>query len=253
MNGCSFFLYLCSMNSFEGYVGIRIGDDQLVNDVIFSLLIILLIIFALVYRSNYRLFSKMIRDVFYVKERLSLFETVGGNEFVFRNFMIFQSLFLFTLAIFAISRVYQYIHFSDVASNLFVIGIIFLCVILFYYYRQFFYGLIGFVFAEPEKYKFWKTNYYAITGFWGVLLYVPVLWVVFVGKYVEIPLVLFVILYISYRFWLIYKTIRIFHIRSMRFLYIFLYLCGQEILPVIFIYKGMIYLYNFIERSAIWH
>lgn len=241
------------MDVFEGYVGVRIWDDQLINDVIFSLLLALLIMFALVYRSNYRLFSKMIRDVFYLKERLSLFEVVGGNEFVFRNFMIFQSLFLSTLSIFAIGRIYQLFNYSSVESNLLLIGAIFLCVILFYFFRQFFYGLIGFVFAEPDKQKFWKTNYYAITGFWGVLLYIPVCWLVFIGKYMEVPLVLFVILYILYRFWLIYKSIRIFHVRNVGFLYIFLYLCAQEILPLIFIYKGMIYLYNFIERSAIWH
>ncbi|MDR1201013.1 MAG: DUF4271 domain-containing protein [Tannerellaceae bacterium] len=241
------------MNSFEGYVGIRIWDGQLVNDVIFSLLIALLIMFALVYRSNYRLFSKMIRDVFYIKERLSLFETVGGNEFIFRNFMIFQSLFLSALFIFAVGYVYRFFDFSDVRSNLLLISIIFLCVVLYYYFRQFFYGLIGFVFTDPEKYRFWKTNYYAITGFWGVLLYIPVCWLVFIGKYIEIPLALFIVWYILYRFWLIYKSIRIFHVRNTGFVYIFLYLCAQEILPLLFIYKGLVYLYNVIEKSAIWH
>ncbi|MDR1403725.1 MAG: DUF4271 domain-containing protein [Tannerellaceae bacterium] len=241
------------MNSFEGYVGIQIWDGQLVNDVVFSLLFALLTLFALVYHSNYRLFSKMIRDVFYIKERLSLFETVGGNEFVFRSFMIFQSLFLSTLAIFVVGHIYQLFDFSDIRSNLLLIGVIFLCVVLYYYFRQFFYALIGFVFTDPAKSKFWKANYCAITSFWGLLLYIPVFWLVFIGKYIGIPLVLFAVLYLLYRFWLIYKSIRIFHIRNMGYIYIFLYLCGQEILPILFIYKGMVYLYNVIEKSAIWH
>jgi hypothetical protein len=241
------------MNSFEGYAGIRIGDGQLVHDIVFSLLLALLIIFSLVYNSNYRLFSKMIRNVFYLKERLSLFETTGGNEFVFRSFMIFQSLFLSALSGFVAGHIYRLFDFPDVRSNLALIGILFLCVVLYYYFRQFLYGLTGFVFTDPEKYKFWKTNYYAITGFWGVLLYIPVCWLVFVGKYTGIPLILFVVLYILYRFWLIYKSVRIFHIRGMGFLYIFLYLCAQEITPLLFVYKGMIYLYNVIEKSAIWH
>ncbi|MDR3142183.1 MAG: DUF4271 domain-containing protein [Tannerellaceae bacterium] len=241
------------MNSFDGYVGIRIWDGQLVNDSIFALLLALLIMFALVYRSNYRLFSKMVRDVFYLKERLSLFETVIGNEFVFRNFMIFQSLFLTTLSIFAVGHVYRLFEFSDIRANLVLISIIFLCVVLYYYFRQFLYGLMGFVFTDPEKYKFWKTNYYAITGFWGVWLYIPVFWLVFIGNYIEIPLTLFVVWYILYRFWLIYKSVRIFHIRNVGFIYIFLYLCAQEILPLLFIYKGVVYLYNVIEKSAIWH
>ncbi|MDR0430011.1 MAG: DUF4271 domain-containing protein [Tannerellaceae bacterium] len=241
------------MDSFEGYVGIRIWDDQFVNDVIFSLLLALLIIFALVYRSNHRLFAKMMRDVFFIKERTSLFETVAGNEFVFRNFMILQTLFLASLSLYAIARACRFIDYDDVVANLSIIGIIFTITILFYLFRRFFYALVGLIFADQEKYKFWKTNYYALTGFWGVLLYIPVFWLFFVGKYILAPVFLYFLLYFLYRFWLICKTIRIFHIQGVGFLYIFLYLCGQEILPVIFLYKGIVYLYNSIERSAIWH
>uniref|UniRef100_UPI003FEF4BAF DUF4271 domain-containing protein n=1 Tax=Parabacteroides distasonis TaxID=823 RepID=UPI003FEF4BAF len=52
---------------------------------------------------------------------------------------------------------------------------------------------------------------------------------------------------------IIYKTIRIFHRKNSSFLYISLYLCGQEILPLVFLYEGIIYLYNFIESSTLWH
>ena len=57
------------MGTFEGYVGIRLWDGQLVDDVVFSLLFVLFMCFALVFRTNYRLFLKMMRDVVYVKER----------------------------------------------------------------------------------------------------------------------------------------------------------------------------------------
>lgn len=62
------------MGTFEGYVGIRLWDGQLVDDVVFSLLFVLFMCFALVFRTNYRLFLKMMRDVVYVKERQNLFE-----------------------------------------------------------------------------------------------------------------------------------------------------------------------------------
>ncbi len=241
------------MDLFEGYVGIRLWDDQLVDDVIFTLLLTLLIVFAFVFRANYRLFIKMVRDVFYVRERLSLFEEVGGNEFVFRNFMTFQALFLCTISLFSIGQAYGYINYSDIKMNVFTIAFIFIMVLLFYLFKQVIYNLIGNIFAEPDKYRFWKTNYNAITGFWGVWLYLPVFWIAFVGEYIEMPILLFVILYVLYRFLVIYKTIRIFHIQGSGFLYIILYLCAQEILPLIFLSKGLVYLYNIIERSAIWH
>ncbi len=241
------------MNGFEGYVGIPLWNDQWVNDIIFSLLLVLLVIFALVFRANYRLFMKMVRDVFYIKERLSLFENVAGNEFVFRNFMTFQALFLCSLAIYAIARVYGYIGYTGIGINLLWIGIIFMAVFLYYLFKQLFYSMAGHIFTQPEKYKFWKTGYNAITGFWGVLLYVPVFWLVFVGSWVSVSVWLFAILYLLYRLIVIYKAIRIFNVQTEGILYIFLYLCGQEILPLIFLYEGMISLYNFIEKSAIWH
>ena len=74
------------MGTFEGYVGIRLWDGQLVDDVVFSLLFVLFMCFALVFRTNYRLFLKMMRDVVYVKERQNLFEVTRGSEWLFRNF-----------------------------------------------------------------------------------------------------------------------------------------------------------------------
>ena len=82
------------MGTFEGYVGIRLWDGQLVDDVVFSLLFVLFMCFALVFRTNYRLFLKMMRDVVYVKERQNLFEVTRGSGWLFRNFMTFQALFL---------------------------------------------------------------------------------------------------------------------------------------------------------------
>ena len=37
------------MNIFEGYVGIRLWDEQLVDDVIFSLLLFLFVVFSFVF------------------------------------------------------------------------------------------------------------------------------------------------------------------------------------------------------------
>ena len=66
---------------FEGYVGIRLWDGQLVDDVIFLLLLSLLIAFAIIFRSNFQHFVKMLKDVVYLKERQNLFdETIGKRD-----------------------------------------------------------------------------------------------------------------------------------------------------------------------------
>ncbi|MDR0394222.1 MAG: DUF4271 domain-containing protein [Tannerella sp.] len=36
------------------------------------------------------------------------------------------------------------------------------------------------------------------------------------------------------------------------FLFFSLYLCAQEIIPLVFLYEGLIYMYNIIEKNNIW-
>ncbi|RHJ84805.1 DUF4271 domain-containing protein [Parabacteroides sp. AM08-6] len=242
------------MDLFEGYVGIRLWDGQLVDDIIFSLLLALLIVFAIIFRTNFRLFVKMLKDVAFVKERPNMFdEAVRRDSPFFRNFMVFQTLFLCSITFFVFARIRGFVPYPGEKGVLYSIGIAFFVLFLFYQFKQFCYYLLGTVFADPEPYRLWKTNYNAIIGTWGCLLYIPVLWLVFVGTYLTIPILLFCILYILCRFVIIYKTIRIFHTKSSGLLYISLYLCTQEILPLVFLYEGMVYLYNFIETSTLWH
>lgn len=241
------------MELFEGYVGIRLWDGQQMDDLIFSILFVLLVSFAFVFRANFRLFLKMLKDAVFVKERQNLFESSRGVEWLFRNFMIFQALFLCSIAAFAYARIRGHLRNMEEEGMFMVICLFFVILLLFYQFKQLCYTMLGYVFADPGRYRFWKTNYNAIIGTWGVLLYVPVLWLIFVGSHTAIPVVLFIFLYILCRFAIIYKTIRIFHKKSVSLLYISLYLCTQEILPLVFLYEGMVYLYNFIETSTLWH
>lgn len=242
------------MNTLERYVGIRLWDGQLVDDIVFTLLFILLILFAVIFRSNRHLFIKMFKEAFLMKERDTLFdETTSKNEWIFYNFMTFQALSLCAIALYAMGRIYGYLNNITPGNVLISIGSIFGLTFLFYQLRQFINYILGIVFTEKNQYEFWKSNYNAIIGSWGVMLYVPVLWLVFVGSDQIIPVVFFFILYVLCRFVIIYKTVRIFHKKNTSFLYINLYLCAQEILPLLFLYEGMVYLYNFIEKSTLWH
>ena len=118
---------------FEGYVGIRLWDGQLVDDVIFSQLLSLLIAFAIIFRSNFQHFVKMLKDVVYLKERQNLFdETIGKSGSFFRNFMTFQALFLCSIALFAIARARGMVNHLEEKEVLFAILIIFSVLFLFY-------------------------------------------------------------------------------------------------------------------------
>lgn len=241
------------MQTFEGFEGIRLWKEQLAEDVIFCLLFCLFLTFAIVFRSYVQSFFKMIKDAFLLKERQTLFDgIIGRNTFLYRYFMTFQTLSLISIAVIAIGKIFRLIDYTDWRMLLLKIVAVFVVTFLFYQVKQFSYFIVGYVFSEPEKYKLWKTSYNAIIGLWGISLYIPVLWLVFLKAYVFFPIILFVILYLFSRFAIIYKTIRIFHNKNSSFLYINLYLCAQEILPLVFLYEGIIYLYNIVETSALW-
>ena len=139
------------MNIFEGYVGIRLWDGQLVDDVIFSLLLFLFIAFSFVFRTNFQLFVKMLKDAFLVKERQNLFDDVIGKSiFFFRNFMTFQVLFLSSIALIAVGRIYGFVNYAEWQAVLSAIGTVFCVLFLFYQFKQCCYYLLGSVFSDPD-------------------------------------------------------------------------------------------------------
>ena len=125
--------------------------------------------------------------------------------------------------------------------------------LVYYLLRRLVYHMLIFTFADAEFNKQWKLYYNSIIGVWGVTLYIPVVGQTFVGNCYYFAVYLFVFLYILCRFAIIYKSIRLFYTKKFDLFYLSLYLCAHEILPVFIMYKGFIYLCNFIEKSALWH
>jgi hypothetical protein len=239
---------------FEGYEGVRLWEDQLVDDVMLSLLLFFLISFALLFRSNYGFFIKMVKDMVYSKERQSIFEKSVGSDEIFRGFMIFQAIFLCSILFFIQIEITCGFPFPITVSSI-IISICSIFAILYPFYLLGFVvnRFIIYVFFDSAKYKLWKNGVNATIGLWGIFLYAPIIWITFINKQFAVSAILFAVPYILCRFIVIYKTMRIFCSQKTDFIYISLYLCAQEILPLVFLYEGMLFLYNFIKTSTLWH
>ncbi|MDY3070070.1 MAG: DUF4271 domain-containing protein [Parabacteroides sp.] len=231
---------------FEGYIGIHLWDEQQVNDLLFAMLLFFFSFFALGFRNNYHLFFRVAKEAWYVKSRQNLFESKVKDSFLFRVFLLLQPLFLCSVILFVEMRNSGSGDYYDPLYVLKYIGINFIVFILFFIVKQMFLYLWGYVFADKEQYYNCRSCYNSIIALWGVSLYLPSLWMVFVGDEHFLPMIIFISLYFLSRFAIIYKIIRIFHIRNKGIFYISLYLCAQEILPLYFLYRGIVYLYNFI-------
>ena len=240
------------MELFEGYTGIRWGNELLVHDVFLLVFIVLLAVFAFVFHTCYPLFYKMIRGFVSIKERQTLFDEPTKENFFFTGFMGFQTVFLC-----AIFFYYAYCHFTQSQpwayfSDFILLALFFIILLFFYLLKQCLYFMYGRLIVGNEKFKLWQTIYQSTFNIWGILLYLPVLWLIFDKNHFTGVLILFGFSYILFRFHIIYIKFRIFYHKYTGLLYFSLYLCAQEIVPLLFLYESLNYLHNVIETSVLW-
>jgi hypothetical protein len=238
---------------FEGYTGIRVGDEQFIYDTLLLLVITLLALFAILFRSHFSLFMKSVNELFSAKEHHSLLnERTKSNPF-FTGFLKFQALFLCGLFGFLVYGNYAGLQNLRLFSISGMVALFLGIICFFHLFKQGIYSLNGFVFGEKDSYKQWSAAYRDLSGLWGISLYVPVIWLTLDPKHLTATLFLFGLIYAVFRFTLIYMTVRIFYNKNTGILYLSSYLCAQEIVPLLLLYEGMKYLYNTIEVSTLWH
>jgi hypothetical protein len=122
----------------------------------------------------------------------------------------------------------------------------------FYLLQRGLYYVFGYIFAKDDTRKLMFMNCQALFCVWGISLYIPVLWMLFVGKYFYIAYIIFIISYLSFRTILVYRFFHMFFYKNTGLLFLSSYLCSQEIIPLVFLSEGLIYIYNIIETSNIW-
>jgi hypothetical protein len=216
------------------------------------IVLILLSAFALIFRLNVPLFGKMINNISAGEQRQSIFETTAKDSFLFNAFMTFQTLLLCSIYIFFVAVKYKYFIKQNILTTLVSTGILFVSLFIFYMLKKALYAIFGHIFAEKSAYRMMFTNYQALVCTWGVFLYIPVLWILLTGEYLLIATAIMVISYLAFRAILIFRFIHIFFNKNTGLLFLSLYLCAQEIIPLVFLYEGLIYMYNIIEINNIW-
>ena len=240
------------MEAFEGYTEISWDNGQLIYDILLLALIILLSIFAFTFRTCYTLFEKMIRGLFSVKERQNLFDPPARESFFFNVFMGFQTLILCAIFFFlAFSRIVK-IQEQGVGKAFILLAILFILLILFYLLKRCLYFIYGRIFIDNVKLNLWNTSYHELFYLWGVMLYLPVFWLILDRERMVGSLIIFSINFILFRLSAIYVKVRIFYHKNNGFLFLNLYLCAQEIIPLLFLYESLTYLYNVIKTSILW-
>ena len=123
--------------------------------------------------------------------------------------------------------------------------------VIYYNLQQSAYRILGFIFSEPEVTRQWVKEHSSINLLLGTVLFPIVFCMIYLSGFLNIGLLLGAICYILSRIIFIYKEIKIFLSDVYGILYFILYLCTLEIMPLFFIYKGMILIYQFVEFKTL--
>ena len=239
-------------SDFEGYMGNYLQNITFSNDIMLVIVLVFLTIFAVIFRLNSSLFSKMISNTIAGEQRQSIFETTEKDSFLFNTFMIFQTLLLFSIYLFSASVKYKFILHIDIKTTLLSIGLLLFLFFIYYLFKRVLYAIFGIVFLEKATNKMLFINYQALLSTWGIALYFPVLWILLFDTYVFISVIMLIFSYILFKIIHIFRFIPVFFRKNTGILFLSLYLCGQEIAPLVFLYEGMVFTYNIIERNNTW-
>ena len=237
---------------FEGYTGIYIQSITFSNDIMLVIVLFMLTVCAFFFHLNFPLFSKMISNTFAGEQRQSIFETTEKNNFLFTIFMNFQTLLLFSIYFFSASIKYKNILHTDIRSTFLSIGLFLVLFFIYYLFKRVLYALFGIIFFEKSTNKMLFVNYQALFNVWGILLYFPVLWILIFDAYLFTTFIILIFSYILFKIVFIFRFIYVFYKKYTGFLFLCLYLCAQEIAPLVFLYEGMVFTYNIIERNNAW-
>jgi len=232
---------------FEGFTWIDWGDGLLIYDILVFVLIILLSVFAYAFYTCYPLFAKMFRGLISLKERQNLFDSQTRESAFLNVFLGFQALFLSAVILFLVYLRIAKIQEQGVLQAMILLSKFLFILFLFYLLKRFLYYLYSSVFTTKGKHKLWNTTYHTLFYFYGILLYLPILWLTLDRERFFGALIFFFAIFSFFRIAAIYVKIRLFYDKNNGFLHLILYLCAQEIVPLLILYESLTYLRNVIE------
>jgi hypothetical protein len=117
---------------------------------------------------------------------------------------------------------------------------LFLYTFIFFFLRTLSYRLIGWIFFSSPQVERWISNDKTLLFCFAMVL-TPVLIGAEIGSITNATFILYytTIALILTKIWMLFKTVRIFSVGKADFLYLILYLCALEIMPILLYYRGL--------------
>ena len=221
------------------------------SDSLTLLMLVSFFLFAYVYTKGIGYITQMFQNLLGNTERESIFvNNTTTSEYQIKFSLLLQtaiSLSVFFFIIIATPFGKSDILLTD--KDIIIYSSLFLLIIfLFWGIKWLINEFLGFIFFDKQKVSLWQNNYFSSISLFGTILFPTLLFLVHTQSHILIGIskYLFFFLMVLGFILIVYKGIRFFLVKPYGIFYFILYFCALEIIPYVGLYKGLVYIYNFV-------
>lgn len=225
----------------DGFAGKELPITEFTH-IFFLLFTVCLFIFVFFVKNNYYPLSDNFLQIFSFKNKRNVGskEQITTTEVWGESFLIFQSSLIATILIFS----YFYNDFLsalEFSKQSLAFLLVFLAISIYLGLKYLIYSITDFILFTSET-KYWIEKYFWSIELLGVFIFLPAVVYIFIPEYREIAFYTIIILFFINKLVIFRNLLNIFSKNQIGIFYYIVYLCGVEIAPYFFIYKGAILL-----------
>ena len=220
-----------------------VPPSPLRSPVVMGLMMLVAMAVVLSYRTGYKYLENFVRNMFSTRRRENLFDDHTVNETKILTALIGLSCVMQGFALMVgVSLAVPSLASGILRSPALSLGLGTAVVLVYYLLQLLVYHVLGYVFTDSISTRLWIDGFKATQSLLGLLL-LPVIGVMLLKPELSTPMLLVAAgLYICARLVFICKGFRIFYGNLSSIVYFILYLCSLEIVPLVMLGAGTIYL-----------
>ena len=220
----------------------KISESPKFFDSVFIIFLACFIIISRILSSKARMFLALPEELFRLKERKSIFNESVGNDLSVKLLLLIQTIVILSIFLYLVFFNDKNDDLISVSEFYEIIGKISLLFIVFLFYKWISYNIVGKIFFQKEALSQWFSNFLSLIYLLGIMIFIPVLLMFYVGWmysfcYFFVIFCALIVFSIT-----IYRTYVLFFHDIRHLHHLFLYLCAQEIAPLLVLYQGLIYI-----------
>lgn len=225
------------------YEGIPLPFNMEQTDSVFVLLLFCFMFFAHIYSGGFSFLKENLMLVYSSERSIRLGKENTIKEAWYNYFLVFQAIVLASVSLFDIFMEYipsnrQHITpLITIASFILLISVCFVLKILFY-------KLLGYIFNMQSLASGWNSTYIIVFEILGILYFIPTLLLIYSDFWHKFIIGFMLILFLISQIILLGRIVFFFFKEKFNFLFLIAYLCSVEIMPLLFLYAGLVYIYR---------